>query len=122
MKIRTITRLAAVALATAFLQFPLGSAAAPTHLSTVDAGEISTSYAYLTDNFYKRVDPQVVLDSVRTELLSAMRSAGIRHIALPPVQTSTNAAGNVHAIDREVEAAAAESRPKSIPVPVEHME
>ncbi|MBV8198202.1 MAG: S41 family peptidase [Candidatus Eremiobacteraeota bacterium] len=112
MKIRTITRLAAVALATAFLQFPLGSAAAPTHLSTVDAGEISTSYAYLTDNFYKRVDPQVVLDSVRTELLSAMRSAGIRHIALPPVQTSTNAAGNVHAIDREVEAAAAESRPK----------
>ena len=112
MKSRSLRPLVAFALATAFLQFPIGSAAAPTHLSGVDAGEISSSYAYLTDNFYKKVDPQAVLDSVRTQLASVMRSAGIRHIALPPVEAATNASGNIREIDREVEAAAAESRPK----------
>ncbi len=109
---RNLTRLAAFALATAFLQSPVGSAASPTHLSSVDAGEISTSYVYLTDNFYKRVDAQAVLDSVRTQLISAMRTAGIKHIALPAVAAGLNPSGNVREIDREVEVAAAESRPK----------
>ena len=49
------------------------------HLSPADAGEIATSYSYLTDNFYKKVDPQAVLDSVRAELLAAMRTAGVKH-------------------------------------------
>ena len=61
------------------------SAAALPQLGGVDAAEISTSYSYLTENFYKHVNAQAVLDSVRATLLGAMRTAGLKAAALPPV-------------------------------------
>jgi carboxyl-terminal processing protease len=97
------------AFALLLLHFP--ASAAQGHLSAMDAGEIATSYGYLTDNFYKKVDPQVVLDSVRTQLLSAMRTAGVKKASLP-VMHAGSPSNNVHAIDREVEDAAAESAHK----------
>lgn len=103
---RSLSLLLTGAFALALLHFP--ASAAQGRLSAVDAGEIATSYTYLTDNFYKKVEPQVVLDSVRAELLAAMRTAGVKHAALPALHATTPVS-NVHAIDREVEAAAAES-------------
>jgi carboxyl-terminal processing protease len=91
---------------------PIAAPAAPPHLSAVDAGEISTSYDYLTNNFYKKVDPQVVLDSIRAELLSAMRTAGVKNAELPAMHASDAQGTNIHAIDREVDDAAAESKAK----------
>jgi carboxyl-terminal processing protease len=88
---------------------PVSAAALP-QLNGVDAAEISTSYSYLTENFYKHVDAQVVLDSVRSTLLSAMRTAGVK-AALPPVHAAGTAAA-VREIDREVETAASESKRK----------
>jgi carboxyl-terminal processing protease len=105
---RTLLILCSAALIVA----PISAPAAPPNLSTVDAGEISTSYDYLTNNFYKKVDPQVVLDSIRAELLSAMRTAGVKNAALPLMHASDAQGTNVHAIDREVEDAAAESKAK----------
>ncbi len=85
----------------------LSAAAAPAqHLSDTDAREIATSYDYLTDNFYKKVDPQAVLDSVRTQLLGAMRTAGVKHAELAPMPANAAQAVDVREIDREVEQAA----------------
>ena len=57
------------AVSAVFIELSAASAAQAPRLSTVDAGEMATSYGYLTDNFYKKVDPQVVLDSVRSSSL-----------------------------------------------------
>lgn len=84
------------------------SAAAP-QLSSADAGEVSTGYTYLTENFYKKVDPQAVLDSIRAALLSALRTAGVKHAALPAMHATSAAGNNVREIDREIVDAAGES-------------
>jgi carboxyl-terminal processing protease len=100
------------ALSAALLQLPAAFAAQASHLSSVDAGEISTSYGYLTDNFYKKVDTQAVLNTIRAEMLSAMRTAGIKHAELPAMHASDAAMVNVREIDREIDDATTESKGK----------
>jgi carboxyl-terminal processing protease len=100
---------AAIAVSSALL---LPASAAAPQLSGADAGEVSTSYTYLTENFYKKVDPQVVLNSVRLTLLSAMRTAGVKHAELPTMQAEASAGTNVREIDREIADAARESSSK----------
>ena len=83
--------------------------AATPHVSAVDQQEISTGYDHLTSDFYKKVDPQAVLDSVRATLLLAMRTAGVQNATLPKATSSDATGANVRAIDKDIEAAAAES-------------
>ncbi|MBV8066401.1 MAG: S41 family peptidase [Candidatus Eremiobacteraeota bacterium] len=109
---RFFSLIAAVALSAGLIELSVASAAQAPQLPTMEAGEISTSYGYLTDNFYKKVDPQVVLDSVRTQLLGAMRTAGVKHAELPAMHASDAASSNVRSIDREIEVADAESKSK----------
>ena len=78
---RLYTLLIAGAFAGTVLTFSAVSAATTT-LSSTDAGEISTGYDHLTTDFYKRVDPQTVLNSVRSQLLFAMRTAGVKNPSL----------------------------------------
>jgi|HubBroStandDraft_5_1064220.scaffolds.fasta_scaffold13993_3 carboxyl-terminal processing protease len=109
---RNISLWLAAGLAVTLLQIPAASAAPVVHISMVDAGEVSTSYTYLADNFYKKVDAQVVLDSVRAQLLEAMRTAGVKHISLPVMHSAGTPSGNVREIDREIEDAASEAKTK----------
>lgn len=109
---RFLSPLWAGALSVGLLTLAVASAAPAAHLSSADAGEIATSYGYLTDNYYKKVDPQVVLDSVRTQLLSAMRTGGVKNAELPVMHASDAAATNVRAIDREVEDADVKAKSK----------
>jgi carboxyl-terminal processing protease len=102
----------AAGLAVAMIALPAASAVPAAHITLTDAGEVSTSYNYLADNFYKKVDPQVVLDSVRAELIAAMRTAGVKQIALPAMHASGSPSVNVREIDREIEDAASESKRK----------
>jgi carboxyl-terminal processing protease len=102
--------LAAFAVTSAPL-LPALAGSAP-QLSGTDAGEISSSYTYLVENFYKKVDDQAVLDSVRATLLSAMRTAGVKNAALPAMHSNAASGSNVREIDREVEDAARESKAK----------
>jgi carboxyl-terminal processing protease len=102
------------ALSAVLIGLSVASAAQAPQLSAVDAGEIATSYGYLTDNFYKRVDPQLVLDSVRAQLLAALRTAGVKHAELPSIHANDAAATNVRAIDREIETADRESKEFSL--------
>src|SRR5579875_3313757 len=103
---------AGAASAALIVSFSAVSAATAASLSSTDAGEIATSYDYLTGNFYKKVDPQIVLDSIRGELLAAMRTAGVKHAELPVMHAADAATGNVREIDREVEDAATEGKAK----------
>jgi hypothetical protein len=84
----------AAGLAVAMIALPAASAVPAAHITLTDAGEVSTSYNYLADNFYKKVDPQVVLDSVRAELIAAMRTAGVKQIVLPAMHASGSPSGN----------------------------
>jgi carboxyl-terminal processing protease len=93
-------------------QLPAASAAAPAHLSSLEASEIATSYDHLTTDYYKKVDPQTVLDSVRSQLLSAMRTAGVKKASLAQARAEDMATANVRTIDRDVETAANESHGK----------
>src|SRR5271168_766286 len=108
---RTLVLLVLAALAITSARLVPASAAAP-QLSAGDAGEVSTSYTYLTENFYKKVDPQVVLDSVRLTLLSAMRTAGVKHAALPAMHAVAAPGTDVREIDHEIVDAAGESASK----------
>jgi carboxyl-terminal processing protease len=92
---------------------PSTTAAVPAaQISQADAGEISSAYAHLTSDYYKKVDPQTVLDSVRSQLIFALRTAGIAHTALPVMRSNDAAGANVRSIDREIEVATGESRSK----------
>jgi carboxyl-terminal processing protease len=102
---------AATILGSAHLLFAPAMAAGQV-LPASDAGEVSTSYTYLTENFYRKVDPQAVLDSVRTTLLAAMRTAGVKHAALPEMHANATPNGNVREIDREIADAASQSKSK----------
>ncbi len=108
---RLSSSILAGALALTLIQLPAASAT-QARLSTVDAGEISTGYSYLTNNFYQKVDAQAVLDSVRLQLLAALRGAGVKNASLPALHAGDGASSNVHEIDREVEAAAGEAKAK----------
>jgi carboxyl-terminal processing protease len=100
------------ALGAALIELSAASAAQAPHLSSVDAGEIATSYGYLTDNFYKKVDPQTVLDSVHAALASAMRTAGVKHAELPTLHASLAASTNVREIEHEIETADVDAKGK----------
>ncbi|HEV7180250.1 MAG TPA: S41 family peptidase [Candidatus Baltobacteraceae bacterium] len=95
----------AIVLAAIVLQIPTATAAAPsTTLPVLEANEISTSYQNLTTEFYKRVEPQDVLDSVRTELDATLKHAGVKKM-VPALRASDLPNANVHAIDVAVESA-----------------
>ena len=109
---RLLSLLFAGALAGTLVQLPAASAATGPQVSTADAGELAFGYDHLTSEFYKKVDPQAVLDSVRAQLLSAMRTAGVHDASLPALHSSELPGANAKAIDREIDLAAAESKGK----------
>ncbi|MBV8721176.1 MAG: S41 family peptidase [Candidatus Eremiobacteraeota bacterium] len=109
---RLYALLLAGTLAGAILQLPPASAAPAAHLSSLEASEISTGYTHLTTEFYQKVDPQTVLDTVRGQLLLAMRTAGVKNASLPTARASDIGDSNVRTIEHEVEDAAGESHGK----------
>src|ERR1700678_1384386 len=86
--------------------------AASATLSATDSGEIATGYQHLTTDFYKKVDEQAILNSIRAQLLFALKSAGVAHASITPMKTSDVAGANVRTIDHAIVEAAAESRGK----------
>ena len=102
--------------ATTLVALPAASStptASPAHLSASDASEIATSYQHLTTDFYKKVDPQTVLNSVRT--LNCSRQCerpAFAHASLPVMKASDASGTNLRSIDREVELASAQAHAK----------
>ncbi|MHB8432128.1 MAG: S41 family peptidase [Candidatus Tyrphobacter sp.] len=98
--------LLALALVAALLGESAVHAAPTSVLSATDRSEIAVSYTHLTTDFYQKVSPQSVLDSVRGDLISTLRSAGLKHATLPVLRANGLEGSNVHAIESEIAAAA----------------
>jgi carboxyl-terminal processing protease len=111
MRKRLSTLVLSGALVATLIQLP-ASAAATAQLSSLQVSEIATSYDHLTTDYYKKVEPQTVLDSVRAQLLLAMRTAGVKKASLAQPRAAETAAANVRTIDRDIETAADESHGK----------
>lgn len=79
-------------------------AGAVSTFSASDASRIATSYNKLTDEFYKKVEPQAILDSVDTDLNKALAAAHVK--ARVPAMVSTGSSqGDIRSIDIAVERA-----------------
>lgn len=101
---RLLSLFLAVGIGAALLGVHAASAAtapAQATLSAAQAGEISTSYHYLTGEFYKRVDDQQVLNGAQAGLINAL---GKQHVSgkIPSLHSSSDDA-NVRAIELDVE-------------------
>jgi carboxyl-terminal processing protease len=99
---RTLSIAITAAIGAAVLGFPSAWAASTTpSIDATQANEISTSYHYLTSEFYKKVDDQKVLDGAREGLDYTLNK---RHVTtkLPVFHAGADDA-NVRAIELEVE-------------------
>src|SRR5579884_2436560 len=104
--IRLTAVTAAAALLFAGVQHPAaGSATAAATISPLDATEIQFSYDKLRTDFYKKTDPQVIVDGARTELQKELSTAGVRG-SLPPIFASDSVSHTAHAVGHEVDVAA----------------
>ena len=92
-------------------QLPAASAATGEHLSASDAGKISTSYNDLITEFYKKVDQQTILNSVRDDIDAALKAKHV-NATLRPMQASDNPQTNVRSIDLAVEQAESKAQGK----------
>ncbi len=95
-----MNRLIALVCAAAFL-----TAAAPQQIAPLDASEIQFSYAKLRADFYRKTDPQSIVNGARTEMAKQMRTAGVG-AALPPIFAADNSARTARAVGHEVDIAA----------------
>ena len=98
---------AAAALLLAAAQIPAAgsAAAAAAGISPLDATEIQFSYDKLRSDFYKKTDPQSIVDGARTEIGKELQTAGVR-ASLPPIFGSENVAKTAQAVGHEVDVAA----------------
>jgi carboxyl-terminal processing protease len=98
---RLFTAIAACGLALAVIHVPSAGAAAAT-LTQQQADELTASYAYLVTDFYKKVDPQVVLDGSRASMLALFKQEGIKNATVSPLHASTDDVANVRELQRAV--------------------
>ena len=109
---RLHSTLLAALVAAALVQVPTATPAAPAQaLSPLQASEIAASYQNLTTQYYKKVDPQTVVDSVHDELAAALKRAGVNG-SLTPIHATDVATANVRSIDLAVESAERLAGPK----------
>ncbi len=80
--------------------------AASNAFTPVDAAEIQLGYQNLTEQFYKKTNPQAILDSARTQLLAALKSGGVANARLAGLHATADPQANIRVVDREVLAAA----------------
>jgi carboxyl-terminal processing protease len=109
---RLIPLLLAGLVAGTLAQLPVATAFAMPQLAGVDAGDIASSFDHLTKDYYKKVDPLTVLSSVRAELLSALRTAGVARASLPAARALASKDADVREIDRDIELASQEAKGK----------
>jgi carboxyl-terminal processing protease len=81
-------------------------ASAPS-LSPQDANELITSYAHLTNEYYKKVDKQAVLDGARNNIIVYLRANGVSNPTLPALHASDDDVTNARELEHAVSGAIA---------------
>ncbi len=95
---RALPVLAAAALLGTVLTAPTTASG----LTGLESDELQISYSLLSQEFYKKVDAQTVLDGARSELLGYLTKSGVKNARLPKLRASTDADANERALEREV--------------------
>jgi carboxyl-terminal processing protease len=80
----------------------LPSASAAAAMSQQQEDELGVSYAYLVQNYYKKVEPQVVLDGARTNVIAFLKTQGVASPKVPDLHASGDDLANVRELQREV--------------------
>lgn len=86
----------------------LSSAGAAPGLSSIESDELEMSYSLVTSEFYKKVEPQTLLDGARTELVTYLQKNGVHSPNLPAMRAMEDPALNARELEREVSAAVSE--------------
>jgi|SRR5579872_555159 len=103
-----ISRLLPVLLAAVLLGSPATRVLATAPAALLPSGdqqELETAYARATNEFYKKVDPQVLLDGARSGLEAFLQKSGVKNVTLPQIHAAGTSDQNVRSLDAEVEAA-----------------
>jgi len=92
--------------AAALLVTAVPSATAASGISSVESDEIEMSYSLLTQEFYKKVDQQTIMDGARAEVVSYLEKSGIKNPKVPLLHAGDDPTANAHALEHAVNAAA----------------
>jgi carboxyl-terminal processing protease len=76
--------------------------------STLESQELTLSYSLMTSEFYKKSDPQTLLDGARNELVLFLKKNGVDKPNVPAVRASDDVDRNARELDRELESVVGE--------------
>jgi carboxyl-terminal processing protease len=71
-------------------------------LSSIEADEIQMSFSLVSAEFYKKVDPQTLLDGARSQMVAYLQKNGVPKPNVPTLRASEDANLNVRELEREV--------------------
>ena len=80
----------------------VSSATAAPGLSTLESDELEMSYSLVTTEFYKKVDPQTLLNGARDELIAYLKKNGVASPNVPQLHAVDDPTLNARALEREV--------------------
>ena len=71
-------------------------------LSSIEADEIQMSFSLVSAEFYKKVDPQTLLDGARSQLIAYLQKNGVAKPNVPVLRAVDDPNLNVRELEREV--------------------
>ncbi|MBV9102960.1 MAG: S41 family peptidase [Candidatus Eremiobacteraeota bacterium] len=77
-------------------------------LSSVESDELQMSYSLLSSEFYKKIDPQTLLNGAHTRLVTFLQRNGIASPSVPSPHAQSDQLGDARELDREVAAVASQ--------------
>ena len=84
------------------------TASAATALSPLETDELEMSYSLVTTEFYKKTDPQVLLDGAHARLVAYLQKNGVTSPTVPNIRAGEDQSANARELDREVASVAAQ--------------
>ncbi len=103
----TMKRAFPILAAAALLATALPAATTASGISSVESDEIEMSYSLLTQEFYKKVDQQTILDGARATVLDYLEKGGVKNPHFPQLHAGEDAEANARALEHAVNAAVA---------------
>lgn len=107
-RLKPLALAAAAAILLAAARVPTSAA---TGISPLDSTEIQFSYDKLRADYYKKTDPQIIVDGARNEMEQQLRTAGVK-AKLPPIFAGQSGSATAKAVSHEVDLAARASHGK----------
>ncbi|MBV8530248.1 MAG: PDZ domain-containing protein, partial [Candidatus Eremiobacteraeota bacterium] len=86
--------------------FLLGSSVLPSGatsgLSSTDSDELEVSYTLVSSEFYRKVEPQTLLDGAHDQMVAYLEKSGVKQPHVPAVHATVNQNANARTLEHEV--------------------